>query len=196
MSARNYLQSIGAGATARLPGGRYFFVKQATSAITITTQGNTGTPARFENIGAGSKFGPIPDAWTFLDVFSAGAQTIELIISDDGLFEVANAVTVSGVAQVADLPSAALADTADASLASGAETTIAANLLRRRITIGVLSSFTNGVRVSQAGGANTKGIEIQPGTFVEFRTTAALVVRNANVAADASATSWYSLEET
>lgn len=178
MSARNYVQAIGAGATIRLPGGRYFFVKQATSAITITTQGNTGTPARFENIGAGSKFGPVPDKWTFLDVFSAGAQTVELVISDDGDFEVANAVTVSGVAQVADLPSAAIAVTASAALATATSLDIAANTSRRRITICNASTSAGAVWIRDQSATTSAGIELQPGQSVTMETTAALRVRN------------------
>jgi hypothetical protein len=196
MSARNYLQVLGAGGTMTLPAGRYFFVKQATSAITLTTKGNTGSPVQFVGVGAGSKFGPVAEGqgWRELQVDSPAAQTVEIIISDDGLFEVANAVTVSGAVQVQDIPSAGLTDTADTALASGAESTIAANGARARITIGVPSNALNSVRVSQAGGA-ARGIEIQPGTNQEFRTTGALKVRNDNLFGTAAATSWYAEEE-
>jgi hypothetical protein len=103
--------------------------------------------------------------------------------------------TVAGVVAVATSPSATLADTADTAQASGTQTVIAANLLRRRITIGVLSTGGNSVRVSQAGGAG-RGLEIQPGMFTEFDTTAALTVRNDNTNGSGASTTWYALEET
>jgi hypothetical protein len=196
MSARNFLQVLGAGGQATLPAGRYFFVKQATFPITITTKGNTGSPVTFSNIGAGSKFGPVAEGqgWRELQIDSAAAQTLEIIISDDGLFEVANSVTVAGAVQVQDIPSAGLTDTSDTALASGAESTIPANGARARITIGVPSNALNSVRVSQAGGAG-RGIEIQPGTNQTFPTTGALKVRNDNLFGTGAATSWYAEEE-
>lgn len=103
--------------------------------------------------------------------------------------------TVAGVVTVATTPSSALADTADTAQASATQTVIAANLLRRRITIGNLSTSGNSVRVSQAGGA-ARGIEIQAGMFVEFDTTAALTVRNDNTNGSGAAATWYAFEET
>jgi hypothetical protein len=196
MSARNYAQTIGAGETIRLPAGRYFFVRTAAAALDITTEGNPGSPLRFIGIGAGTKFGPVEPGqqWRFLLVASAVAQNVEIIISDDGNFEVASTVTVSGTASTAELPSAALADTADTNQAINTQTVIAANLSRRRITIGVLSTSPEPVRVSQAGGAG-RGIEIAPGTQREFKTTAALTVRNTNVNASGSDAVWYAEEE-
>ena len=196
MSARIFSQAIGAGATIRLPAGRYFYVKTAASALNLTTSGNTGSPATFENIGAGAKFGPVAEGqgWRFLDVFSAAAQNIEIAISDDGNFEIASAVTVAGLANVAVAPSATLADTVDNAQASATQTAIAANLSRRRITIGVLSTALNSVRVSQAGGA-ARGEEIQPGMTRTFETTAALIVRNDNTLGGAGAATWFATEE-
>jgi hypothetical protein len=196
MSARNYVQAIGAGATIRLPAGRYFYVKSAAAVLDIETWGNTGAPVRFTGVPAGSKFGPVQEGqgWRYLLVTSAAAQNIELIISDDGNFEIASAVTVVGGVVTAEAPYSTIADTADVTQASGTETVIAANLSRRMIEIGVLSTAGNGVRVSQAGGANTRGHEIQPGTSKPFETTAALIVRNANISADASDAVWWSEE--
>jgi hypothetical protein len=68
---------------------------------------------------------------------------------------------------------------------------VPANASRRRITIGVLSTAAGPIRVS-ANGATLRGIEIQPGSFAEFRTTAALGIRNDG----AAPTSFYLFEET
>lgn len=103
--------------------------------------------------------------------------------------------TIAGTVGVAILPSSALADTADTAQAINTQTVIAANLARRRITVGVLSTSGNGVRVSSAGGAG-RGIEVQPGTFVEIDTTAAITVRNTDVAASGAVATWYAEEET
>jgi hypothetical protein len=196
VSARNYVQVLGAGESAIFPAGRYFFLKQALSAVTITTKGNTGSPVTFSNVGAGAQFGPVAEGqgWRELSLNSPAAQTIEIVISDDGDFKVASAVTVSGGVQVQEIPSAGLTDTADTSQAINTETTIAANGARARITIGVLSTSPEGVRVSQAGGAG-RGIEIQPGTQYEFRTVGALIVRNTNINGSGSDAVWYAEEE-
>lgn len=196
MSARPYSQTIGAGETIRLPAGRYLFVEQAASALNLSTQGNTASPVTLTGVGAGAIFGPVAEGqgWKYLDVFSAAAQNIKIWLSDDGDFRVANAVTVSGVAQVQPLPAAALADTADTAQAVNTQTAIAANLSRRRITIGVLSTSVNGVRVSQAGGAG-RGQEIQPGMSATFEGTYALFVRNDATLDVAAAATWYAEEE-
>jgi hypothetical protein len=197
MSARNFtILHPGGGAIIPLPRGRYFYVRTATSNIDVTTHGNPGSPITLTGIPAGSKFGPVAEGqdWTELRVASSAAQTIEITISDDGNFEIAASVTVAGVAAVAEQPSGTLADTADTSQAAASQTTISANLSRRRITIGHLStSASASVRVSQAGG-DGRGIELGPGVFQEFKTTAQLIVRNVTGAAGVA--TWYALEET
>lgn len=197
MSARTYVETFGAGETKRLPAGRYFYIKSATAALSIQTEGNPGSPVLFQGIGSNSEFGPVAEGqgWRFLAVTSAAAQVVEIVISDDGLFKVGNAVTVSGVAQVYVTPSDTMTDTADTTQAAGTETPIAANLLRRRITIGVPTTSQNSVRVSKSGGADDRGIEIQPGTFVAFETRDALYVRNADMFGSAADALWYAEEE-
>jgi hypothetical protein len=193
MSSQNYVQQIAAGATITLPNGRFFMLRTASSNVDVETQGNPGAPVRLIGIGAGSRFGPVAEGqgWSSLRITSALAQTVEVIISDDGLFDVANTVSVAGAVQTQEQPAGAMADTADTAILAGATANIAANLARRRITIGVVSTAASPVRVSQAGTAG-RGIEIQPGTYQEFKNTAALVVRNDT----ATNTSWYAEEET
>lgn len=180
MSARNYQQTLGAGDVIRLPSGRYFFVRTAAAALDITTEGNPGSPLRFIGVGAGTKFGPVAEGqqWRNLVISSATAQAIEIIISDDGNFDVANTVTVSGSVTTAEAPSATVATPAAGSRATGGADTIAANLSRRRITICSLTSNTTNFFVQAVGAGAGRGIEIQPGTYTEFRTTAALDIRN------------------
>lgn len=198
MSARSYIETFAANEYKKLPAGRYFYLKSLTAALTIVTEGNPGSPVKFENVGANSEFGPVAEGqgWRFLGVQNgASAQVVEIVISDDGLFKVGNAVTVSGVALVSVQPSAAIADTPDAVLAPTDEDTIPANLLRKRVHIGVPSSSQNSVRVSFSGGA-ARGWEIQPGMSQPFETTAALIVRNDDTFASGADASYYVEEET
>jgi hypothetical protein len=197
MSARVYAQAIGAGATIRLPAGRYFYIKTATFALTIVCSGNTVSPATFINIGAGAKFGPVAEGqgWRYLDVSSANAQSVEIVISDDGNFEIASAVTVAGTASFAELPSSLVTSTLDLTLATATETTLAGNLTRRRIVVGVLSTSPQPVRVRSAGAMASGGEEIQPGMTREFKTTADLTIRNDNTFGGGTAANWYAFEE-
>jgi hypothetical protein len=194
MSARNYVETFGAGESKNLPAGRYFFIRSATSAVDIETQGNPGSPARFIGVGAGARFGPVAEGqgWKLLRVTSAGAQIVEIIISDDGDFEVANAVTVTGAVSIAESPSSALASPAAVARGTGGADTIAANLSRRRITVSSLSTNTGSVFIQAVGAGAGRGIELQPGQVIELKTTAAFDIRN-----DSGASQTYStFEET
>lgn len=194
MSARNFVFAIGAGATAKLPGGRYFYVRTAANAIDIETEGNQGSPNKFLGVGAGAKFGPIKEGadWRYLNVTSASAQNLEIIISDDGNFEIASAVTIAGAVTIAESPSGTVATPAAVVRATGGADTIAANLSRRRISICALSTNTGSLFIQAVAAGAGRGIELQAGMTLEFKTTAALDVRN-----DSGANQTYStFEET
>lgn len=180
MSARNYSQTLGVGEQIRLPAGRFFFIRTAAAALDLTTQGNPGSPVTFLGVGAGTKFGPVEEGqgWRQLLVQSATAQNIEIIISDDGLFDVANTVTVSGSVQVQETPSTALASPAAVAVGTGTASSIAANLSRKRITISALSTNTGSLFVQATAAGAGRGIELQGGMSIELRTTAAIDLRN------------------
>lgn len=180
MSARNYVFTIGAGATVPLPAGRFFYVRTAAAAIDIVTQGNPGAPVSFIGVGAGAKFGPVAEGqgWRFLNVTSASAQNLEIIVSDDGNFEIASAVTITGAVTVAESPSGAVATPAAVAVVTATASTIAANLSRRRITICALSTNTGSMFVQAVGAGAGRGVELQPGLFLELKTTASIDVRN------------------
>lgn len=194
MSARNYAFAIGAGAQVRLPAGRYFFVRTASAAINVTTEGNPGSPLSFKGISGGTKFGPVDvgQGWTYLIIESASAQNLEIVISDDGLFDVANTVTVSGAVNVTEQPSSAIASPAAVVRATGGADTIAANLSRRRISVCSLSTNIGSLFIQAVGAGAGRGIELQPGVTLELKTTAAFDIRN-----DSGASQTYStFEET
>lgn len=187
MSARNYVQAIGAGATITLPAGRYFYVRTASSAIDVVTDGRPGAPVSFLGISAGAKFGPVAEGqgWAYLKVTSALAQSLEIVISDDGNFEISSNVTVSGTVTTTPAAAASITNTAPVDAATGAETLlIAQTLARKRVQIAADSSnadggttATHGGLIRGATGANNID-ELQPGVSKWFEYTGALYVRN------------------
>ena len=197
MTSEVLQQAVGAGATVTFGRARIFNLLQAASPVTIILEsksvlGGQTAIRKFVNIPAGSKFtAKVGEEWTFLRLTSALAQTVTLFVGDDDM-TFSNAVTVTGTAVVAITPSTTI--NAPTEIAIGATSTdiasIPQNLARRRITIGVKAAANGPIRVS-ADGATLKGIEIQPGTYAEFDTTAALGIRN-----DAAAgTTYYFFEE-
>jgi len=180
MSARNYQQTLSAGQQIDLPGGRYFFIRTAASALNIATKGNPGAPVTFDGVGAGTKFGPVlPDqAWKQLSVTSPAAQAIEIIISDDGLFDVANTVTVSGSVTTQTTPASSVADTAPVTLATASAAVLfAANVTRRRVRVFV-DSNNAGSCFGRTGAATNNIVELQPGVEYQFDGIYGLQVRN------------------
>lgn len=196
MSSEVLTQALVAGQTATFPRGRIFNILSSSAPLTViadrrAVQGGQTQRRIFTNIPAGTKFtADRGDEWTYLQVTSGVNQNVSIFVGDEEL-AFNQAVSITGTANVQVLPSVAVADVADTAQASGTQTNIAANPARRRITIGCPIASANPVRVSGSGGAG-KGIQIQPGTFVEFDTTAALFVRNDT----AGAATWYSFEET
>jgi hypothetical protein len=187
VSARNFAVTIQAGATVTLPAGRYFYIRTASAALDVVTEGNPGSPVRFDGISVGSKFGPVAegDGWKLLRVTSAALQAVEIVISDDGNFEVSSNVTVSGSVTVNESPATAITNTAPVDAISGAETLlIAANASRRRVQIAADSrnadggtNATHGGLIRGATGGNAID-EIQPGVSKWFNVTGGLWVRN------------------
>lgn len=180
MSTRTYSYAIGAGETVVAPGGLFFYIKAATAALNITTRGNPTSPIEFVGVGAGLKFGPVgPDkAWRYLDMYSATAQTVVLILSDDAEVDIASTVTVAGNVTTSDLPSTSLASPAPDVIANASALVIAANLARRRLTIAALAANTGSVFVQSTGAGAGRGVEIQPGMSYGLDSTAAIDVRN------------------
>lgn len=187
MSAQKYVQTFTAGQLVRFPAGRYFYINLATSPLDVVTEGNPGSPVRFLQIGAGAKFGPVADGqgWRFLAVTSAGAQNVEITISDDGNFEIAATVSVAGTVTTSPSPASATTDTAPVDAADAAETLlIAANLSRRGVWItadslnadgGTTATHAGMIRAATGGNAID---EIQAGVGKYFPVTHGLWVRN------------------
>lgn len=180
MSARNYSQTLGAGETITLPAGRYFYVRTALTAIDVVSEGNPGSPARFIGISAGAKFGPVSEGrgWKKLKVTSALAQSIEIVISDDGDFEISSSVTVAGSVLTSEAPASSVTDLPAVSRLNATQgALIAANVTRKRITVTASSANAGICFVRAVGGANNLA-ELAPGMSWQFKGTYALEVRN------------------
>jgi hypothetical protein len=161
--------------------GRLWYVKSATSSLVITAEtiGSGAKIRKFTGVGAGFKFvANEGDGWTYLRITSAVSQNIELILGDDDV-EVANAVSVTGAVTTISTPASGLtASAADVSVPNGSASSIAANLSRKSLTIGALSTNAGSLRVQSVGAGANKGRELQGGTTVTYCNTGAFDVRN------------------
>lgn len=187
-------QVIPASGTIRVAQGNFFFLIVASSSVnlTITSDGQT------DNITgaiAGVKLQRVK-RWQYLDIGGAAGTNLQFMFGlenvreDDVNIQQALA-TIAGTVATAALPSASIVSPADNTTAANTAVLVAANLTRRRITIGCRSTSPVAVRVSAAGTTLT-GIELQPGVFAEFDTTAQMFVRNDTATAGAL---WYTFEE-
>ena len=188
-------QTISASGTMRIGGGNIFFLISATAAVNINISVG-GQNDNFTGAITGLKITRVK-RWDYLDIVGAAGTVVSFFIGyenvreDDVAFQQALA-TISGTVAVASLPSVAINTPADNTTAANTAVQVAANLSRRRITIGCRASSPTPVRVSAAGLTAT-GIELQAGVFAEFDTTASLWVRNDTAVAGAL---WYVFEET
>lgn len=180
MTTETLTYTLGAGARTRAPRGRMFYLLAASAPVSFSVVGRPGQPVNLNNVSAGIQYGPVPvgEEWTYLEIHSASAQSITLIVSDDPV-GFAGAVQIVGTATAVIAPSAAVSIPADVVLANAATHALAANLSRRRITVQSLASNTGNVRIAQTGAAGAaRGLELQPGLLLEFATTAALDIYN------------------
>jgi len=189
MSSDVLQQALAANQVAIFGRGRIFNLLQCAFPVNIAAdyRGIGGGQTKhkvFNGTPAGSKFvsDPADGEWTYLRVTNgATPQNITIFVgSDDMSFN--NAVTVTGVAQTQVAPSSAITDTPAVVTATGQHALFAANLTRRRVTVFADPANTATVYVRVAGGGNDIGF-VQPGTFAEFDTTAALDYRDASAGA-------------
>lgn len=191
-------QAIDASGQLRLANANFFFLIASTANVSVVFSRGGSTETYALQV-TGLQIGRVKP-WDYAFITGAPGTIVTFFYGYANLREDVTdfrqaLATISGTVAVAINPAATLTDVADVSQASGTQTAIGANLARKRITIGVLSTSLNSVRVSFVGGA-ARGIELQPGTFQEFDNTAALIVRNDNTFGGAGAATWYSEEET
>jgi len=179
-------ETIGASGQLILPPANYLFIINASVNVNVSTQreGNTET---FNNVGAGLLLARLKP-YTRVVIAAANGTTVQFfygnqVMREDSTLFQATIASISGsVSTVPGLGSAnAPTDATQTALATATQGAIAANAARKSVTIGSLSSnapATLNLRVGNAALAVNQGIELQPGTFYNFVTTAALRVRN------------------
>lgn len=185
---RDYTVALVAGTPHEIGAvGRFFGIIEApTGAIDVSIDGGPNLRR-----GAGGSI-IVASSFKRIRLSTVANQTARVLIADD-VQDVSNIVTAAGTSiTVEETPSATIDTPADNAIAAATTEAIAANAARLRITIGVLSTETVPLRVQAAGAVDLSGIEIQPGQFVEFRTTAALDIRNNDAAV---ASRYYVFEE-
>ena len=182
MSTKTYVLTFAGAGMLPLPQGTFFMIKSAVAALSINAVRRDGQPVAFENVGAGLQYNGNKAGvkWYSLEVSSSVAQVVEIVISDDAEVSFANTVSVAGGVAMTETPSAVVATPARITRATAGATTIAANPARRRITIcNPSDNATPGLLYVQAVGAGAgRGLPLDPGLTAEFKTTAALDVRN------------------
>lgn len=181
MTTEVIAQAIGAGGTIFLGQGRIFYVKTCASAINIIARkiGTSSSVINIRNIGAGFKFiRELGQGWDTLEITSAAAQNLEIILSDDDV-EISNAVSVVGVASVSVAAYTAIVANTQLVVANTNKQSVAANLSRKAITLANPSTLVQGSVFLQSPAAGPGlGIEIQNGTFLTINNTDAFDLRN------------------
>lgn len=178
MTTEVIAQSITAALGADFGQGSTLYIKTAASPLTIIgRRRRTGAqPVKLTNVGAGLKF-RTTDRWETLRVTTTVDQNIELIISDDDV-DVANAVSVSGVASVSMVGPATLNASTSQVLATANAIARAQNLNRKSITVSNYTGSTGSVFIQSTAAGASKGTELQVGQSVQITGTYAFDVRN------------------
>ena len=185
MSTKVYTLNFTGAAMLPLPQGRFFMIKTATAALSIECRRRDGQPVSFSNVGAGLQYKALGSdlPWYSMEVTSALAQVVEIVISDEAEISFANTVTVAGGVSVSELPAAALSTPAADAIANGAALAVAANPARRRVTVCAASTNAGSVYVQSTGAGAGRGIELAAGASYTVVGTYAFDVRNDSGAA-------------
>lgn len=179
-----------------LPNANVFFCIGA-SALYSFHQVTGGSREQYSNVNVGLKVERM-SRWDVCFLTGTAGQTITFVygiaaIREDVTEFQQQLATINGDVSVIMDPAPLVTDTADVAQASGTQTAIGANLSRRSLLIGCLSSSLNPVRVSKSGGAG-RGVEVQPGMTFPWDSTDSLVVRNDNTFGGAGSATWYAEE--
>lgn len=174
---------IPAGGEIQLGEANFFFLLSATLAVDVNFQAD-GSSYGAAQVTGGYVKGKIAP-WRRATIRGTAGSTVVFFYGDEELREDITdfrqtIATIAGLVGVTDAPSSTLATAARQTVANANKVTIAANLARRRITISNPSdNATPGlVYVQTAAAGAGRGYPLDSGLSVEFRTTAALDVRN------------------
>jgi hypothetical protein len=190
---------IPASGTVQLSPANFVFVLTATGNVALKLQrSGVQRGANQENYGSSQLAGlqvSRTQRWDWAQFTGTPGATVTFIygttdVREDNTLFNQQIATVAGVVTTQTQPSSTVATPAAVAVNTATASTIAANLLRRRITLCAPSTNTGSMFVQAVGAGAGRGIELQPGIFVEFDTTSALDVRN-----DSGATQTYTIFE-
>lgn len=181
MLAKVFEYAFGAGDTKTFPGGRFFRLLSAPTAVDVEFFDESGQSMGIcEGVTTGFAMSFYPAdlgksapliSFGKVQITSAGAQTVQAVIARQPVsFD-----ALSGTVDANLVKAATLTDTADVALvdAAAAAQLLAANTARRTAIITAKSANTGPVRIGTAPN-DTRGYELAPGTSVFLDVTAAI----------------------
>jgi hypothetical protein len=194
-----YSQNIPASGQLALDSGNFFFLLATASAIPITFNAQYGGPTEnMIGIPIGTQIYRVKSWNSLLLTGTPGALitfwhgysfTRQDYTNFQAAFATVNTAAGTSLAVVPGLGSSiSPIDRADVVVGAGGNAAIAANPLRRSITVGSLSTnapATTNLRLQ--GTDNIGGVELQPGTYYNIATTAGLIIHNGDANAQ---TAW------
>jgi hypothetical protein len=179
-----YNQVLPPGGTMNLDSGNFFFLLSNALAVNLLIQYPTGSTEIMNGIQSGSQIKRVK-TWQAAKLIGTAGSLVsfwhgyEFSREDQTNFQSVIASIAGNVSVVPGVGSAnAPTDRADLVVAAGGNQAIAANPLRRSISIGSLSTNAPATTNLRIQAVLTGGVELQPGTFYNIATTAALNVHN------------------
>lgn len=187
-----YNQALPAGGQMALDSGNFFFLLASASTLPITFNAQYGGPTEnMQGIPVGTQIYRVK-SWKSLILSGTGGAVLNFwhgyaftrqdYTNFQAAFATVNTAAGTALAVVPGLGSSiSPVDRADIVVAAGGNAVIAANALRRSISVGSLSTNTPATTNLRLQGSDAiGGWELQPGQFGNIATTAALNVHNAD----------------
>ena len=198
MSIERRSEVIGALGVVEAARGNLLILFSSTAAVNVRLV-RDGHTEGFDNITGGVRIARIKPFDSVRIVGAPGTTVVYIVgqenVNEDRVEVFLQVTTVAGTVAVAAAPTTTLTTPVDVSVATATSSDIAANPLRRKITISALSTnapATLNLRVRDQAATTEAGFELQPGMSVTLETIAALRIRNN----DANAQSYTIVEET
>ncbi len=192
MSVERFSRTIPASGVIDLGPGNFMLLLSASAALNLRADGG-GTSEGFNSVTGGLVISRV-QPWSSMRLIGTPGIACDYVVGQENISEDDTDIrlqiaTIAGTASFAEAPSATItASPAAVTVTTATASTIAANLTRRRITVCAPSTNTGSVYIQTVAAGANRGIELQPGTFVEMRTTAAMDIRNDSGASQAFTT--------
>ncbi len=180
-NVNSFSQTVDASGQLRLANANFLYLIAATASVTISLQ-KGGSTEIFQNAIGGLQLGRVKGwDWAFFNAAPGTVLTFYYgitILREDVTVLQQQIATIAGTVPITNQPASTIATPAAVAVVTATASTVAANLLRRRITVSALSTNTGSLFIQAVGAGAGRGIELQPGTFVEIDNTSAFDLRN------------------